>query len=301
MKVACAYCQRGVALILVLWVIALMSVLLGSFALIARTENLQARHLLDATTARYAAEAGLERAVYELRSADPLTRWVGDGRPYEFAFGNAKVRVELTDESGKIDINSADDTLLQSLFASVGVDPDQAAALSDAIQDWRDADDDVHPHGAEAAQYKSQGLTYLPRNAPFQTVSEVQQVFGMNYELYARIEPAITIYAGGVSPNPFNASLEVLRAMGWTEEFAKQFIAARQQIQPGQPGAAALTGPNGEPIVANGGGNTYTVKSRATLANGASTVLDASIRLGGIGAAGRPYTVLRWRDDETSR
>jgi general secretion pathway protein K len=291
-----------VALILVLWVIALMSVLLGSFALIARTENLQARHLLDATTARYAAEAGLERAVYELRSADPLTRWVGDGRPYEFAFDNAKVHVELTDESGKIDINSADDTLLQSLFVSVGVNLDQAAALSDAIQDWRDPDDEVRPRGAEAAQYKSQGLSYLPGNAPFQTVSEVQQVFGMNYELYARIEPAITIYAGGTSPNAAYAPFEVLRALpGMTEELARQLIAARQQIQPGQPGAMTLTLPDGTPIVANGGGNTYTVKSRATLANGASTALDASIRLGGVGVAGRPYTVLRWRDDETSQ
>jgi general secretion pathway protein K len=52
--------------------------------------------------------------------------------------------------------------------------------------------------------------------------------------------------------------------------------------------------------VANGGGVTYSVKSRAQLANGVSTVLDASIRLGGVGSTGRPYTVLRWRDDENS-
>jgi hypothetical protein len=30
-------------------------------------------------------------------------------------------------------------------------------------------------------------------------------------------------------------------------------------------------------------------------------VLEASIRLGGVSAAGKPYTVLRWRDEETSR
>ena len=294
--------QRGVALILVLWVIALMSVLLGSFALIARTENLQARHLLDATTARYAAEAGLERAVYELQQSDPLTRWVGDGRPYEFVFDNAQVHVELTEETGKIDINSADDTLLQSLFVSVGASSDQAVALAAAIQDWRDPDDAALPNGAEAADYKSAGLAYVPRNAPFQTVSEVQQVLGMNYELYARIEPAITIYGSGTAPNAAYAPLQALLALpGMTPDLAQQLIAARQQVQPGQPGAAGLTLPDGTPIVANAGGNTYTVKSRATLANGASTVLDASIRLGGVGAAGRPYTVLRWRDDEQSR
>ena len=81
----------------------------------------------------------------------------------------------------------------------------------------------------------------------------------------------------------------------------QELIAARQQMQPGQPNATPLTLPDGTPIMANGGGTTYTIKSRATLANGASTVLDASIRLGGVAAAGRPYTVLRWRDHETSQ
>jgi general secretion pathway protein K len=294
--------QHGAALILVMWVIALMGVLLGSFTLIARTENLQARHLFDATTARYAAEAGLERAVFELRTNDPAKRWVGDGRPYEFEFDGAHVRVELTDESGKIDINSADDQLLQALLESVGVDPAHATELSDAIQDFRDPDDVPRPQGAEAPTYKSLGLAYGPRNQPFATVSEVQQVLGMNYQLYSKIEPAITIYSGVQRPNPAYAPLEVLMALpGMTQELAQQFIAARQQIQPGQPGQAGLTLPDGTPIMANGGGNTYTIKSRATLANGASTVLDASIRLGGVAAAGRPYTVLRWRDDEASQ
>jgi general secretion pathway protein K len=304
--------QHGVALILVIWVIALMGVLLGSFALIARTENFEARHLFDGTTARYAAQAGIERAVYELRNPDLTQRWVGDGRPYDFEFDGAQVHVELTDESGLVDINTADDALLQGLFASVGVPPDQAVALSDAIQDWRDPDDIPRPQGAELNEYKAAGMPYAPRNAPFQTVGEVQQVLGMNYDLFEKIESAITIYGGGVQPNPAYAPLEVLLALpGMTPELAQQLIAARQQIipgqigpgqgVPGQPGAAGLTLPDGTPVVANGGGNTYTIRSRATLANGASTVLDASIRLGGVGAAGQPYTVLRWDQKESSR
>ena len=289
-------------MILVIWVIALMSVLLGSFALIARTENLQSRHMFDTTAARYAAEAGLERAIFELRRPDPAQRWAGDGRPYEFQFDNALVHVELTDESGKIDINSAGDDILQQLFVSQGMALDQAAALSDAIQDWRDPDDIARPHGAEQSEYKSAGLSYVPRNAPYQTVSEVQQVLGMNYEIYSRIEPAITIYAGGAEPNAAYANKQALMALpGMTSELADQIIAQRQQVPVGQVGATGLTTPNGMPIVANGGGNTYTVKSRATLPNGASAVLDASIRLGGVGTSGKPYTVLRWRDDEASR
>ena len=294
--------QRGVALVLVLWAIALMAVLLGSFALIAHTEQLESRHVFDAVTARYDAQAGLERAVFELRNSDPAQRWVADGRPYEFVFDKAKVSVEINDESGKVDLNVADETMLTSLFISVGVEMDRAAALADAIADWRDPDDLPRPNGAEVAEYKNAGLAYGPRNATFQTPSEVQQVLGMDYELYRKIEPAITIYSGVPRPNAAFAPLEALLALpGMTEEAARQLIAARQQIQPGQPNAPALTLPDGTPLVANGGGTTYTIKSRATLPNGASTVLDASIRLGGVGAAGRPYTVLRWRDDEASQ
>ena len=291
--------QRGVALILVIWVIALMGVLLGSFALIARTENLESRHLFDGVTARYAARAGLERAVFALRDPDPTQHWVGDGRPYDFDFGDAKVQVKLTDESGLIDINTADDTMLTALFVSVGVDQNRAVALSDAIQDWRDPDDIPRAQGAEISDYKSVGLAYGPSNAPFQTISEVQQVMGMSYALYSKIEPAITIYAGGARPNAAYAPFEVLRTLpGMTDDLARQVIAARQQMLPGQPGSAELTLPDGTPIVASGGGNTYTVESRATLPNGAASSIDASIRLGGVGVSGQPYTVLRWRDNQ---
>jgi len=294
--------QRGVALILVLWVMALMAILLGSFALMARTENLEARHMFDGTTARYGAEAGLERAVYELRNPDVTTRWVCDGRPYEFDFDKTHIHIEILDESGKIDLNTADDQMLQSLFISVGLDPNAAVSLSAAIQDWRDGDDIPLPNGAEVDAYKAAGLSYGPRNAPFQTDTEVQQVMGMSYALYQRIEPAITIYSGSSQPNPAYAPIEVLRALpGMTEELAQQLIAARQQIAPGQGAGANLTMPDGTPIMVTGGGNTYTIRSRATLANGANATIDASVRLGGVGVSGKPYTVLRWRDDEKSR
>jgi len=300
-KGKCRQRQRGVALVLVLWAIALMAVLLGSFALIAHTEQLESRHVFDAVTARYDAQAGLERAVFELRNTDPGQRWIADGRPYEFVFDKAKISVEVNDESGKIDLNVADQTMLTSLFISVGVELERAAALADAIADWRDPEDLPLANGAEVAEYKQAGLAYGPRNAPFQTTSEVQQVLGMDYELYRRIEPAVTIYSGSATPNPAFAPFEALRTLpNMTDDFARQIIELRQQMLPGQPGAQPLTLPDGTPIVVNGGGLTYSVKCRAVLPNGVSTVLDASIRLGGVGTTGRPYTILRWRDGEAS-
>ncbi|MBC6941182.1 MAG: general secretion pathway protein GspK [Xanthomonadales bacterium] len=294
--------QRGLAFVLVLWVVAMLTILLGSFSLIARTENLQARHMFDTTQARYAAEAGLNLAVYELRKADPMLRWVGDGRPYTFGFGEAEVEVRITDDSGKLNLNSADPAALTNLFVARGVAPDRAEALAAAIRDWVDGDDETSPNGAEEADYKAAGLAYGPANAPFTTVSELQQVLGMNYALFSQVEPALTLFSAQGTPNAQYAPLEALEALpDMTAECAQQIIAQRQAIKPGDPA------PMGEPLcgvsigaVAGGGGVTYSVQSRATLPNGASTTLDATVRMGGVNAAGRPFVILRWRDGENS-
>lgn len=294
--------SRGVALILVMWVVAFMTVLLGSFALMARTENLESRHMFDTTAARYDAIAGVELALFQMRNPDPMQRWVADGRPYEFPYEGATIHVEITNESGKIDLNVADSPTLMALFQSIGLDLAAAEALSDAIQDWRDADQQVRPHGAEAPQYAAAGLDYAPTNLPFQTVAEVQQVLGMNYEIYKKIEPAITVYSGSRTPNPAYAPYEALMAIpGMTPQLAQQIITTRQATPPGTTGALeGLTLPGGGAIVASGGGLTYSIKSKATLQNGTSITFDTTVRMGGMSTSGRPYTVLRWRDGEAS-
>ena len=71
--------QSGVALVVVMWLSVLLAIVVGSFAIVARTENLQARHLFDTTRATYAAEAGLHRAVFELRNPDIDARF---GKPH---------------------------------------------------------------------------------------------------------------------------------------------------------------------------------------------------------------------------
>lgn len=288
---------RGVALLLVLWVTALLGILLGGFVVIARTDSLQTRHLVDATRARYAAEAGIARVAYELRRADPLTRWVADGRPYEFAFEDATVRVRITDESGKIDLNAVDESILVALFNALTGDARRAQALAAAVMDWRDADDLVRPDGAELPEYRAAGLDYGPSQTGFLTIGELQQVLGMDYELYRRLEPLITVYSRMPRPNPAYAPAAVLQALpGLTPQLADQLVRQRRQMSPSQMmGATALMLPDGTPLVAGGGGVTYTVESRADLPNGAWTALDVTLRLGGQPGR-RAYTLMRWRE-----
>ena len=290
--------QRGIALVMVLWMSVLLAVLVASFSIAARTETLQARNMLDTITARYAAEAGLHYAVFQLRMPDPTQRWVGDGRNYEFDLEGTLVAVSVIDESGKIDVNAADLMALITLFSGAGRSQEDAEALSARIMDWRDPDDLItEPNGAEKRDYERADLSYGPRDQPFQTVDEIQQVLGMDYETYLSIEPLITIYSGRTEPNWAFAPREVLLALIPGDPAAiDSFIEQREIAPPGTP----LVLPDGRPALAQGGGLTYTVRSVATLPSGATATLEATVRLGTGSIASRPFRIVRWRDAQSS-
>jgi general secretion pathway protein K len=291
--------QSGIALVLVLWVLILMSIIVGVFAVLARTEALQARFLFDTTEAHYAAEAGLHRAVFEMRNPDIETRWVPDGRPNYIEFGNAVVEMRVTDESGKIDLNSVDAETLIELFLSRGVDEMAAWQLADAIEDWRDEDDIPRLYGAEIDDYLAAGYPYGPANQNFQSVDELQQVMGMSWDLFRSIEGLLTVHGRGGQINPAFAPAEVLAALPDMDlESARAFVAEREQFHPADQ--AALIMPNGQVVSLHGGGGVYSIRSRATLDNGTWSQLEATVSLG-TNTRGRPFRVLRWRENVEDR
>src|SRR5690625_7407174 len=98
---------------------------------------MQSRFLFDTTRARYIAEAGVHRASWEMRNTDIETRWGPDGRSYFIDFGDAELEIQLIDESGKIDRNSADNELRTKVFITRGLEETEAWQRADAIADWR--------------------------------------------------------------------------------------------------------------------------------------------------------------------
>src|SRR5690606_7019735 len=111
--------QRGAALVLVMWLVALLTALIGAYAATARIEYMQGRGLHRGVVAESAARAGLEYAMVRLQSLDPAFAWIPDGRPQRWRYGEADVEVRIVDESGQLDLNSADAMLLAALFRVV--------------------------------------------------------------------------------------------------------------------------------------------------------------------------------------
>jgi general secretion pathway protein K len=291
--------QRGIALIVVMWILVLLTIVVGTYAVLARTESLQSRFLFDTTRARYAAEAGIHRAAYEMRNPDTETRWVPDGRPYVVDFGGAEVEIRITDESGKINLNAAAADELSNLFMSRGMEETEAWHLADAIEDWRDPDELPRLYGAELAEYEAAGYPYGPPNEAFGSVEELQQVIGMSWALYRELEPLLTVHSRGGRLNPAFASADVLAANpDLSREDAELFVEERWQVHPRDQQALML--PDGQMVSLQGGGRTFSIRSRATLETGTWSEIRATVELGGA-QRGRPFRVLRWRDNVEDR
>ena len=282
--------QRGAALLLVMWLIALLAALVGAFALIARIEHLQGRVLVRGLVAENAARAGLEYALTRVAATEPRRQWLPDGRPHRWRYGDAEVEVKVVDENGKIDLNQADLTLLTEFIRGFDGDEQQATKLAAAILDWRDPDSLTQPAGGgEDGDYASAGLPYGAKDAEFESVAELEQVLGFTPALYARMAPHLTVFSGRVRPDPAFASAEVLDAMGVN---GADIVARRQRWNPAS-GLPAPTLPDGGSLV-GGSSGTYSIESRARLADRREAVLQAVVRAGGA-QPGAAYTPLRWQ------
>lgn len=276
--------MHGAALLLVLWLIALLTALIGAFALTARVEALQGKVLSGGVQAQELARAGMEYALVRVADTEPTTQWIPDGRSYPWKFAGGVMQVSIVDESGKVDLNQAQAPLLSALMQVAGTPREEADQIAAAIIDWRDADPLTQVNGgAEDPQYASAGLPYGAKDAPFESVAEVEQVLGMTPALYAAIEPNLTIFSGNPQPNPLYAPGPVLTAMGLD---ARQVLAQRK---------AALPGAAGSPLLGAGTG-TYSIDSRARLGDGRSATLRTTVRTGGGSVPGSVYTALRWQE-----
>ena len=286
--------QSGIALVMVLWILLLVTISTGAYTLMARMDQLEAHTVLWSTRARLAAEAGMNMAVLSLRDPDEQQQWIPDGRVYPLDYNEAHIEVQVTDERGKLNINQADEETLVRLFVGNGLDEKEAQTLAAAVLDWTDQDNIVRSNGAEDAEYKAAGFSGGPGDRPFVMVTEMLQVLGMPWELFKKIEPGLTVWSDEKLPDPAYAPAEALLALpDITAEDAVKFVKERQSKE-GNDGLS-LSLPNGQVAVARGRGLTYSIVARAIMPNGIWDQIEATLRLGAT-KEGVPYKILRWQE-----
>ncbi len=185
--------SKGTVLIVTIWVVLVLAGLAMAFARSMRVDAIVAANHVASLQAECIASGALQYVVARIteaaeeEDAEPIAeasddyeaQQVGDGYFWvlqsnlqsdrEFTFG-------LTDEAGKINLNSASVEMLQKL-------PGMTAELAASIVDWRDEDTDITTGGAESEYYLLQSPSYECKDQPLETVDEVLLVQGATEEL----------------------------------------------------------------------------------------------------------------------
>ena len=236
--------ERGFALVAAMWLLVALSIVGLELAREGRARRLAAANVLEASQARAAARAGLEhvrsRLAWRAARAEQgafgsaravLDPWAGlDSMPFEpVALGAARYAVRIRDVGTALHLNRASEDEVRRLFVALRVDAGEADRLAQAILDWRDSDDLHRARGAEREAYERAGAAELPRNGPFQALSELLAVRGTTPDLYARVRPYLTLLGSG-QVNLLAAERPVLLALpGMTEEAVEALLRLRRR------------------------------------------------------------------------
>jgi len=174
--------NRGIALIFVLWLTAVLALAVSSMLLMLRMEVRRCALQEDSVKAFYLARSGLAHALSLLaRDANGFDsyseEWAFiDSTQSELSEEQGRYIVKVEDESGKLNLNMASRDELIRFFGD--------EEIADAIIDWRDKDDAQSACGAESEWYALAGLPYKPRNGPFETLHELLLVRGISKDTF---------------------------------------------------------------------------------------------------------------------
>lgn len=182
------------ALVMVVWVMVVLMAIVGEFAYSMRTEINIVRNFKEEEQAYYLAMAGIEQAKLEILSvkqhdviflneAGVLVFNDDEEEPVrKDTIGNGSFEYTITDEDGKLNINTASIDQLKYLFENVGIDITEVDTIVDSIFDWRDKNDLHLLNGAEEDYYQSLPQPYSSKDGPFDTIEEILLVKGMTPE-----------------------------------------------------------------------------------------------------------------------
>ncbi|HYC57564.1 MAG TPA: type II secretion system minor pseudopilin GspK [Candidatus Binatia bacterium] len=216
--------ERGVALLLALLTMVLLTVVVVEFTFATQVGYRRAATWLLAKRAALIAEGGIILASEVLAQdyfIDPYVDsladlWARELPPIDTGSGRLLVRIE--DEQGRFNLNSlvlrsrsAQWQSYRTLLQILNLDP----ALVEPVGDWIDRDKQPGGNaGAEDAYYSALERPYTARNGQLQSFAELALVRGYDPMVLATLRPLVTaLPLDDTKINPNTAPALVLRSL----------------------------------------------------------------------------------------
>lgn len=281
----------GFIIVAVLWILAALATLATVIAVyVINTATAFAVHD-ERVQAEALTRAGIELSLYNIvRDAEqPASRGA-----FAFRMGTANVATEFNSEMARIDINAAPKALIAGLFVGLGAPAPAADSYADRIAGWRSAPSPEVPD--ESALYRSAGIPYSPRGAPFQHIAELGLVMGIPEVMIERATPYLTVYSGQGQVNILDAPPQVIAAIpGMNPGLLNEILVRRAQGgRQNAPQILALLGPV-QQIGTVSGSKAIRVTSRIVFDSGQRVTSEVVIFI--LDGSGEAYRIMTWRDD----
>jgi general secretion pathway protein K len=179
--------DRGFVLVATLWLLAALATLVSIWAVYMRDAAVIGSLREDELKIEAAERSAVALTALRIAGFAP-----GEAPPvgaFRFALRDARIDVAFVTESARVDLNGAPQAMLTKLFAALGANADEAAAIAGNVVAWRKGTSG----GADADAYRAAGRSYAPRHAPFQDVLELSLVLGVTPGLMRRALPYLTV------------------------------------------------------------------------------------------------------------
>ncbi len=188
--------RRGVALVMVLWILVILGSVGATVARGARTSTALASNARARSVARYAAESGVVHALASIELA-LVSRDSGERNAYlntleseprdSVSLGDARFQWAVVDPSARLDVNAAPIANLTALLSRVG-DPGRAAETARAIRRWIERGPvTLGDNNPTAARFVT----------PVRSLDGLREIPGVDVELLERAAPWLTVDGDG--------------------------------------------------------------------------------------------------------
>jgi general secretion pathway protein K len=286
-----ALAANGFIIVAVLWILAALAALAAVYAAYVTNTAMAARVYDSRLQSEALIAAGLELTAYRLIGFDDPSRPTSGA--FDFQLGRSHVNVAFRSEGARIDLNLAPKELLSGLCRVLGEKPEEADSYADRIVAWR-TKPGPRNQNQEVEAYKSAGLNYGPRQAPFQNAAELWLVRGLPAALVDNALPFVTIFNGRAEIDINEAAPEVVAALpGMNPNLVEAILTRRDNQNP--QAVLTLLGAAGS-SVAVGGRKATRAAVHITLDTGRKVNADAVLLITENNSP-EPYRILAWRDD----
>ena len=254
--------DSGFALVAVIWSLGLVS-LLGVAVIVGaryRTKVASNQAAVMATTA--AAESAINLAIALSLTGTPQQNVKF---PLRCRMPNGEqATIDLEEETGKVDLNTATAEVLSRLFTALSSDQSAGMRIAASIMEYRDS----ALAKAKAANQQLSGKPAGNEKPPFATIMQLDQIDGISPLLFRAALRFVTVRSGRAEPDRDAASPALRKLLNL------------DHAPPARPRSPPATG-------------NVTIRADVSGADGSRFIREALVSLGS--EDGRPFRILEWR------